>query len=154
MYDEITEKQKVAEERNLDETETESYCNLLDVINMLVYIFLKKRQSRMEIAEISKAMDKICKRYLKYNSKTETYEPEISKHYSVIEFFENEEETPRYKDPNAIDKLAVMKDFLMMAKSGKYKNRTAIYRVLAKKYDRGHSIIVNYCKALTFEVSL
>ena len=150
MENEIAIQQKIAEEISLDEEEIESYVDLLNGINALVYLYLKKRRCRKEISEISKDMHKISKKYLKYNYETECYDPPNSRRYSFIEFLENEE-PPRYEDSNAIDKLQVMKDFLAMAKSGKFKNRTMVYKKLAAKYDRSQPLIVSYCKNLEYD---
>lgn len=149
MNDEIMLRQKIAEEIMLDETEMDIYMELFYGYNLLVYLFLKRRETRKEIAEIMTAMHVICRKYLKYNSKSMLYEPESAMGYAFLE-----EEEYAYKDPNAAPKLKIMKDFLKMAASGKFKNRNAVYKILAKKYDRSKPLIVSYCKALTFEVSL
>ena len=140
--------QKVAEESTLSTEDFESYSNLIDGINALVFIFLKTRKSRSEISELSKAMDKICRKYLKYNCETECYDPPNSRRYSYIEFLEEDD---TYKNPNAAPKLKIMKDFLRMSMSGKYKNRNSVYKKLAAKYDRSQPLIVNYCKDLTYD---
>ena len=140
--------QKVAEEISLDKEEIESYSNLIDGINALVFIFLKKQKSRSEISELSKNMHKICRKYLKYNSKTECYDPPNSRRYSYIEFLEEDD---TYKNPSSAPKLKIMKSFLKMAQSGKYKNRTQIYTKLTKEFGLCHTSVVNYCKGLSFD---
>ena len=149
MYDEITAKQKIAEESVLDEKSLEVYLALVEGYSLLTYLFLKKRETRKEITEVVGEMHKISKKYLKYDARLELYKPETAMGYGYVEW--DTDEDTRYKDPNAAPKLQIMKDFLMMAKSGKYKNRTAVYAKIAKKYKRSQPLITGYCKNLRFD---